>query len=906
MQDNIFFLPTKQPPAEPGLATPNNLPAQLTPFIGRESEVATVCTLLGRAEVRLLTLTGTGGVGKTRLALEVADHLLEDYPDGIFFVSLAPISDPDLVIPTIAHTLNLWEARDQSLPDYLKSYLCNRRLLLLLDNFEQVVEAGTFLAELLQACPELNILVTSRAALRLHGEYEYVVPALAVPDLQQLPALEELLHYEAVALFMQQAQAIKPDFRMTTENKRIIAEICVRLDGLPLALVLAASRIKLLPPKTLLERLEHRLSILTDGPRNLPPRQQNLRNTIAWSYDLLSSEEQRLFRRLSVFVGGCALEAIEAISTALGDKTAEILNRVASLVDKSLLQQIEQEGDEPRFLLLETIHEYALEQLATNAEMETTRQAHADYFLQLAERAQSKFGGPEQTAWLERLEREHDNLRSVMRWLLEKGETQDSVHAIEMALRLGAALREFWSLHNHSLEALNFMESVLARSQGVTALVVANALSAAAHMAFIQDKNDRTQALAEEGLRLYRELDDTEGIALSLHHLERVARTKGDLSAARSRIIESLELWRSLGNKQRIGWSLFRLARQYTQQAEYTEARSLFEESLAIFRELEYTEGIAYTLFRLAEMLFISLDDLEQVRSLLKESLMFMREVGDKDGAAICVALAGRLSLLQGDATRARVLIEDSLSKARQIDNKSAIAQYFHLLAGVAVAQSNYVEAGALYQDSLELYQKLGDNEYISSSLEGLASVLVEEPIEIRWVTEHQEPAKDQGTLAPMNVLWAARLCGMAESLRDTMGTPLPPIERPAYEQTTAAARTRLGDDAFAQAWIEGRSMSLEQVFSPPSEPDPVLQQVAKVLQPAASEQTSFNYPAGLTEREVEVLRLVAQGLTNAQIAERLIISLHTVNAHVRSIFNKLDVNSRSTATRFAIEHKLI
>ncbi len=620
---------------------------------------------------------------------------------------------------------------------------------------------------------------------------------------------------------------------------------------------------------------------------------------------MLGADEQLLFRRLSVFVGGCTLEAIEAISTTPGDKTAEILNRVASLIDKSLLQQVEQKGNEPRLLLLETIREYALEQLVANGEVETTRQAQAEYYLRLAEDTEVKFGGPEQTTWLERLESEHDNLRAVMQWLLEKGEREDSARAIEMVLRLGATLRQFWGLHDYSLEALNFLERALARSQGIAPSVVANALSAAAHMAYLEDKNDRSEVLAEESLRLYRELRDTEGIALSLHHLERVARTTGDLKAARTRIEESLELWRKLGNKQRIGWSLFRLARQRTQQTEYAEARHLFEESLAIFRELEYKEGIAYTLLRLAEMLLISLDDLDQVRSLLKDGLVSMRELGDRDGEACCIALAGRLALLQGDATRARVLIEDSLLAARQLGNIASIAEYLRLLAEVTIAQGDYVKAGALYQDSLEFYQTLGDREDMISSLEGLASVLVEESIAIRGVTENWASAGDDETSVPLNVLWASRLCGMAEALREKMSTPLPPIERAAYERTIVSARSRLGEEAFAQAHTEGRGMSLEEVFSLPKQPDPLLADLEQVLQQEAIEQAPSSYPAGLTEREVEVLRLVAQGQTNAQIAQQLIISLHTVNAHVRSIFNKLDVNSRNAATRFAIEHHL-
>ena len=394
LQDtNIFIFPTGQSSLQSERAPLNNLPAKLTPFIGREEEVAAVCALLRRPEVRLVTLTGMGGVGKTSLALEVAGTLLQAFPDGIFFVSLAPITDPGLVIPTIAHTLDLWEARDQPLMESLKAYLLLHPPLLLLDNFEQVIEAGPFLIELLQACPDLKILVTSRATLRLYGEYEYVVPVLAVPDLEHLPTFEELTNYAAIALFVQQAQAIKPAFQLTRENAPAIAEICVRLDGLPLAIELAASRIKLLPPKTLLERLEHRLQVLTGGPRNLPPRQQTLRSTIAWSYDLLGAEEQRLFRRFAVFVGGCAIEAIEAISTALGDESGQVLDRVASLIDKNLLQQAEQ-GGEIRLQLLETIREYALEQLVARGEADGVGRAHADYYLALAEAAEPKFGVP--------------------------------------------------------------------------------------------------------------------------------------------------------------------------------------------------------------------------------------------------------------------------------------------------------------------------------------------------------------------------------------------------------------------------------------------------------------------------------------------------------------------------------
>ncbi len=405
---------------------PPHLPIQPTPFIGREKEVDAAHHLFLREDVRLVTLTGPGGVGKTRMALHVAEQLRAHFADGVWFVSLAPISDPDLVIPTIAQTLGLWEAGERSLLEQLQVFLRERQVLLLLDNFEQVVRAAMHVANLLTICSYL------------------------MPDPKRLPDLVALSQYEAVALFIQRAQAARPEFQVTNANAPVVAEICVRLDGLPLAIELAATRIKLLPLQALLTRLGQRLQLLTSSARDVPAHQQTLRNTIQWSYDLLDAQEQQLFCRLSVFVSGCTLEAVEAISAALGNATLPVLDGVVSLIDKNLLQQTAQEGEEIRLLMLETIREYGWEALAERQEREAIQAAHAAYYLALAEEAERALGGPQQLLWLERLEREYDNLHAALHWLrLQGSRVEGGGEAAEQALRLETALSWFWIMRGY-------------------------------------------------------------------------------------------------------------------------------------------------------------------------------------------------------------------------------------------------------------------------------------------------------------------------------------------------------------------------------------------------------------------------------------------------------------------------
>jgi len=879
----LFVLASELPREHPAEAEPildqlnvrsHNLPGRLTPLIGREQEVQAVCALLRRPEVRFVTLTGPGGVGKTRLSLQVATELSDEFAEGVCFVPLAPISDPDLVVATIAQALGIKEAGEQPLLDLLQAYLQDKHLLLLLDNFEQILEAAPRLADLLTGCPQLKMLVTSRAVLHLRAEHQFPVPPLALPDLSHLPESEALSQYAAVALFLQCAQTARPDFQLTPANTRAIAEICVHLDGLPLAIELAAARVKLLPPQALLTRLAHRLQVLTSGARDAPVRQQTLRNTLAWSYDLLDFREQRLFRRLSVFVGGCTLEAVEGLSTALGEKQAEVLDGVASLMDKSLLRQVEQGGEEPRLLMLATIREYGLEALASGGEMESARRAHAAYYLRLSERAELELGGPQQGAWLERLEREHDNLRAALSWSLEQAGDEEAELRREIALRLGGALWLFWWTHGHWSEGRTFLERALRASEGATAPIQAKALCAAASLSFVQSHYERAEALSSESLVLYRELGDQRGIALSLQSLGNVAWVRSDTAKASSLLEEALALFKEVDDKEYMAYSLFSLALLASSQGRYSRACTLFEESLAFFREIEHNKGIAHTLSQLAQALFVSQGDQARVRSLLDECLALSREVGFKEGIAAVQCLLGQLALGQGDLVTAHSLAEESVMLYKEMGHRHGTAESLAVLGKVLAVGGDYAAAHALYEESLVLSGELGEKWMIAACLVGLGEVVA----------------------AQQKLAWAAQLWGTAEALRDALGVPVPPVERAGYERSLSAARVHLGERAFAAAWAQGRAMTPEQALAAQGQ-KPMPRSTTTVSPPT--------YAAGLTAREVEVLRLLAGGLTDLQIAEKLVLSPRTVHAHISSIYSKLGLTSRSAATRYAIEHHL-
>lgn len=862
----------------------SNIPAQLTSLIGREQEVAAISTLLERPDVRLLTLTGTGGIGKTRLSLEIGTALLPAFSDGVYFVPLASISDPALVIPAIAHTLGLQHRYlDGQQPleehlDYLKTSLREKHYLLLLDNFEQVVSAAPAIAELLSACPRIKILVTSRETLHLQGEYEFPLPPLALPGGTSPLPLHELTQYAAIALFLQRAMAIKPDFAVTTANVHIIAMICRRLDGLPLAIELAAARVKLLTPQALLQRLSHPLNVLTGGRQNAPERHQTLRNTIAWSYHLLNAVEQQLFRRVAVFVGSCSLEAVEALYSSYPDKAALVLDGVSSLIDKSLLRQVEQ-GDEPRLLMLETIREYALEMLIANREERMIRYAHASYYLSLVEESEHELVGPRQASWLERLEREHDNLRAALDWSLKPDEDRDETQRrMEIALRLAGALRRFWQMHGHLKEGQFFLEQALSASEGiiVSAQARAKALIGAGTLASIQNDFHRTETYCQESLLLFRELGDQQGIALSLFILSVVPMMKGDSGTARARTEEALALFREMGDRERIAWSLSTLGLLDMQEGNYASAHTRYEESLATHRRSGDKRGIASSLLSLAQLLFISQGDQAALRSLLDEGLALYQELGEKQGIANSYVLDGQLAFSQDDVTTARSQLEEGIQLYREIGHRRALAEALIILARVVLAQGEWTEARAFYEESREMAITLKDRLLIATCLEVYASTTAQE-----------------GQLRR-----AARLWGAAEALRESIRVSLPPVARQDYERAVALARTQLGEKAFTTAWREGRAMTPEQAFA---------SQELEASTPAnnAIPAQAPAYPAGLTAREVEVLRLVARGLTSGEIARELQISEKTVAHHLTHIFNKTTSENRAAAVAFAIHHGL-
>ena len=691
-------------PSEPRGARPTNLPAQPTRFVGRDRELAAAKELLLRRDMRLLTLTGPGGIGKTRLGLQVAGELVDQFPGGVFFVPLSPISDPDLIASTISQTLGVRESGSQPALETLREYLQNSLrtpMLLLLDGFEHLISAASIVADLVAIGPNLKVLVTSRSPLHVYGEHEFPVPSLALPDHRTLPPVEVLSEYEAVALFIQRAAAVKPDFLVTEENAPAIAEICARLDGLPLAIELAAARVKLLSPSAMRTRLERRLQLLTGGARDLPARQQTLRGAIDWSHDLLNAAEQRLFRRLAAFVGGCTLEAAEAVCNAKSDLGLDVLEGMASMVDKSLVQQVEPAAGESRFVMLETIREYALEHLAASGDEVLTRRAHAAYCLVLAEEDASEGSGEERTGWLDRFETEHDNFRAALDYLTQSGEA-------DWGLRLGAALFRFWEAREHFAEGRHRLAKLLKLpGQAARTKARARALFAAGVLAGEQRDYASAQTLLDESLQIDRELNDNLGIAVSLNALAVYALDRGDLAASRSLFEENVALWKELGDRVAVARSLSNLANVVKVQGDYTLARRLYAECLSRFQELGDQTGVAWELDHQGD-LAREQGNAAEARSLYEKSLATFRELGDRRGIAGTLADLGNLARDHADYPEAHSLYKESLRIFQDLEHKGGIARLLECFACSAAAEQQPERALRLAGAAAALRQTLG------------------------------------------------------------------------------------------------------------------------------------------------------------------------------------------------------
>jgi predicted ATPase/DNA-binding CsgD family transcriptional regulator len=783
------------------------------PLIGREHEIATIQQLLLQEQVGVLTLTGPGGIGKTRLAMQVATSLLDHFVDGVYFVSLAPIRDAALVIVAIAETLGVREAGTQPLIEALQVYLQHRQMLLVLDNFEQVLAAAPLLTPLLAECDRLKFLVTSRASLDLYGEQEFPVPPLALPDPKWLTTrggelAPHLAQIASVTLFVQRALAVQPDFALSATNAAAVGEICIDLDGLPLAIELAAAKLKLFSPPALLARLQQRLTLLIGGPQDLPARQRTLRDEIAWSYDLLAPVEQILFRRLAVFAGGFTLEAAQAVCNVAGDLGVDILHGVTSLMEQNLLKQAQQTkragehllGAEARFHMLETLREYALEQLIASGEAEAIRRQHTIFFLMLVEKIAPALEGAGQALGLVRLTAEYDNLQTALAWSQGEGGGSD------IGLRLASALAFFWLMNGFWSEGRRWLEGALAHAKATEYMEVrAHALSGAGELAAMQGDHAAARTHLEECLRIASELGTKRLVSFALTNLSFLAHGQHDDALATAQLEEALAIARDLEDWSQIASVLVFLGNLASDRHDYTGAQALYEEGLAIFQKQ-----------------------------------------GDGYNTADTLAYLGRLAQTQGD----------------------------------------YARAGALFIESLTRWKAIGTFQWkgVADCLNGLAGVCA---------LHHQFEE-------------TTRLFGAAESLRELLRGSPSALSRTSVEDKHAALLAELGETAFAAAWAAGRALSAEEAVDyalalpaiSASAPAPV--HSGSVLPSPAT------YPAGLTTREVEVLRLLAQELTYDQIAEQLIISPRTVNRHLTTIYTKLNVSSRHAATRFALDHHLV
>jgi predicted ATPase/class 3 adenylate cyclase len=781
------------PPSTPSLHRPLlSIPSLSTSFVGREKEIAAICAQLRRAGLRLLTLFGTAGVGKTRLALQVAKELIDQFADGIYFVALEQLNNTDEVMSAIAQAVGVQQEKGRSLLEQVKETLREQSVLLVLDNFEQVLSARLAVTDLLASCPELKVLVTSRVMLHLRAEQLFEVPPLPLPSSGRPADVKALSHYASIALFVQRAKAVAPDFQLTPLNAAAVTGICTRLDGIPLAIELAAARTRHFSPHILLAQLEKGLSVLYDKAQDVPARQQTLQGAIAWSYDLLESEERGVFRRLAVFANGAALVAAEQVCTAAGAIVGNMLEVLGELVDKSMAQRQELKNGEMRFWLLQTLREFGVECLSQAGEIAATQAAHAAYFLSWVERVAPMILGAEQADWLDQLDREYENVRAALEWMLDG--TGIERGRAEQALRLCVALMAFWEIRGYIREGLAFMERALALGMDAAPSVRAQALHYAGFLALMQDDDTRAEEFLRESQLLFRDSGDKFGMANILRLQGNLAMLKNNFKIARRLLEEAMNIYRTLGDMRRAASTREALAQVAIAQGDYNKALLLLEENLASYKIRGEQYGTAYPLFHIAFALFRSRGDLAKARELAEESLALFRAVGNRRLAAHVLILLGEILLVEREDDRARSVLEESLSIFKVMGERSGSAAALIALARVVAYRGEYETALSFYQESWKLLQQIGDRELTAACLEGCGEVLV-----------------TQG-----EARWAVQLWGLAATIRAAIVAPMPPIYRSDYIQAMAAARESLSEEEFQSAWIEGSRTPLEQVLLNP------------------------------------------------------------------------------------------
>jgi predicted ATPase/class 3 adenylate cyclase len=809
---------------------PNNLPRQLTTFIGREREIAEVKRLL--AEAHLLTVTGTGGNGKTRLSLEVAAGLLDEYPGGVWLLELASVADPVLVPQILATTVGVREEAGRPLLSTLVDHLRPKRALLLFDNCEHLIDACARLADaLLHACPQVKIMASSRELLGLTGEVAFRIPALSMPNPQRVPSLERIMEYEAIRLFVDRAAAVKPGFMLTEDNVAAVAQICQRLDGIPLAIELAAARVRSLSVHQISAHLDERFRLLTGGSRTALARHQTLRGLIDWSYSLLSDAERTVLRRLSVFVGGWTLAAGEAVGAGHGVDRDQMVELLARLVDKSLVL-MDEEGPDGRYRLLETIRQYGLDKLAETTEAEVVRDRHRDFYVAFAEDAEGQLRGREQVAGLKRLEFDHDNLRTALRWSLDRGET-------EVALRLGSALWLFWDTHGYVREGREWVDDLLTRADALPASAItpdiqrarAKLLDGAGRLRARWSEYAKACELDAQAIAVWRELGDQRGMAEALNNIGVGMRYLGDRARSQAAVEESLALFRGVSDKRGIAHALNNLAELARIDGDLTRARALFEESVPLFEAVEDGRGLSYALDNLGGILTAQ-GDYTRAETLYGRSLQLAEELGDKHAIATALRSLGGVAHHRHDYVRARGLYEDSVTRFREMndgvclaksltgfavtshemgaheqaralgdqgltllreaDAKGELARRLNELGRPALTHGDVARATRLFQESLELFAEAHDNPGIITNLVDLARVAA---------------ARGHASVV-------IRLLAAVDAQRRAGGLPYPDADRDACDRAVAAARGQLDAATYDAAWAEGAAMTPEEAVS--------------------------------------------------------------------------------------------